>query len=1018
MATRWKQDKEVGQLIEHLNTEEKFEKPYALTTAEQRAILSELDRCRRDFIYAARNYFWISNKDSEDQLFSLWPSQELILEKIMELRAKKMAQKLIIIKSRQLGAMDPETPVLKANLVWNELGAIRVGDEVISTDEFPPGGRGVDRKFRTGTVLKKWEVFKEAFRITLEDGRHLIATADHMFLCKRRGGDEAIWRTVKKIGTKKTSAPIIPGDEIRVAVSKTWNTRLDYEDGWMSGLIDGEGCLRTRNQSGVELNVVQVDGPVLDRAAGYLKGNGYPFNIEVDVRKGGETSKLGNKPVFKLNVSQMSEVFRLLGSTRPERFRHTKPWEGKSLPRNSHNTADGESWLKVVSVESVGVRRMVDIETSTRTFIANGVVTHNCSTLIEGLIAWRTMFFANTNALVVSYDREHASEVLFPIMLFIYDRMPWWMKPECSSRQGDKGLFFENKDPQARAYDPGLNSRIFVKGANAVTGVGQGIKLNCVHASEFADWPDNKAKEIISEDMVNALVDSPQTFAILESTAKGANRFAHHLWKKNVERGLEAEWFPVFLPWFFDHTHVRTLHPGWLAEPAENRMRERAREDWVRCDNRACKQYHPRFVNKLDRTEEACPTCETGKLYPYDLTDSQLYWMEHRRKNAERDDDSLKKLKQEQCLTAEESFQVSGYQIFGLQAQEWAAANVKHPIFCGFFDNAGVLHGYITRKDDFSEWGTKIYTGGRKCIADNCEVDHEYDDMPLDVYEWPQQGQSYCCGADVAEGLGGKSAYSVAGMIRYSLTGGADYQVAVWRSNTIDPISFAQHLYHLGMFYNEAMMSVEANRYDICLGHLRMQFQYSNIYRWKHLDSMNVLSQKLGWWTNLSSRPRLWQTFKKWLKSQLFYVRSRNLVEEMKNFVKDEEDATLAGGDNEENDDELFSVMIALYTAHEADWNDNLGGIPVSNDLNETNAKFDVRCMRCGHQWWADSLMDEKDPEKYKPCPKCNAMTIESTRNQKAAQEPDFINDAWAEAVLYQPDRPIEQGSPLDYNLL
>lgn len=1016
MATRWKQDLEVAQLIEHLNQPEKFENPFGLTTSEQRAILSELDRCRNDFIYAARNYFWISNKDSGDQLFSLWPSQELILEKILELRSKKVMQKLIIIKSRQLGAMDPETPVLKANLVWDTLGSLHVGDEVVSTDEFPPGGRGVDRKFRTGIVLNKWDVLKEAFRITLEDGRILIATADHIFLCKRRGGDEAIWRTVKKLGNKKTSAPIVPGDEIRVAVSQIWNTQFNYEDGWMGGLIDGEGCLRTRNQSGVELNVSQVAGAVLERAATYLSGNGYPFNADVDKRKSGTSSKLGNKPVLKLNVSQMSEVFRLLGTTRPERFRHARPWEGKSLPRDSHRTAQGESWLKVVSVEPLGVRRMVDIETSTKTFIANGVVTHNCSTLIEGLIAWRTMFFANTNALVVSYDRDHAAEVLFPMMLFIYDRMPWWMKPECSSRQGDKGLLFENRDPEARAYDPGLNSHIFVKGANAVTGVGQGLKLNCVHASEFADWPDKKAKEIISEDMVNALVDSPQTFAILESTAKGANRFAHHLWKKNVERGLEAEWFPVFLPWFFDHTHVRTLIHSWQPEPQEIRMRDRSREDWVRCDNQLCKQYHPRFIIKLDRTGEVCPTCETGILNTYELTDRQLYWMEHRRKNAETDDDSVRKLKQEMCLTAEEAFQVTGYQIFGTAAQEWAASTAKHPIFCGFFDGNGTVHGYITRKDDFSEWGDRIYTGGKKCIAEKCDVNHEYDDMPLEIYEWPDKSYTYCCGADLAEGLGGRSAYSVGSVIRYSLTGGADYQVAVWRSNTTEPITFGTNLFHLGTLYNEALMSVECNRYDICMGELR-KLQYPNLYRWKHIDSLNVLTNKLGWWTNLSSRPRLWQTFKKWMQSQLFYVRSRNLVEEMKNFVKDEEDATMAGGDNEENDDELLATMIALYTAHEADWNDALQGIPVSNDLNESNAKLSVRCMRCGYEWWADTIADENAEGRCKPCPKCNALTIECRSNTKLSHEDAYINEQWAEATSHSPERALEKGL-MDYSLL
>ena len=61
-----------------------------------------------------------------------------------------------------------------------------------------------------------------------------------------------------------------------------------------------------------------------------------------------------------------------------------------------------------------------------------------CSTLIEGLIAWRSMYFPNTNAMVVSHVPRHAS-YLFGIMLHIYDQLPWWMKPMISSRKEELG---------------------------------------------------------------------------------------------------------------------------------------------------------------------------------------------------------------------------------------------------------------------------------------------------------------------------------------------------------------------------------------------------------------------------------------------------------------------------------------------------------------------------------------------------------------------------------------------------
>jgi hypothetical protein len=226
----------------------------------------------------------------------------------------------------------------------------------------------------------------------------------------------------------------------------------------------------------------------------------------------------------------------------------------------------------------------------------------------------------------------------------------------------------------------------------------------------------------------------------------------------------------------------------------------------------------------------------------------------------------------------------------------------------------------------------------------------------------------------VAEGLGGDSHYSVGSCISYNLLGGGDEQVAVWRSNTTDPIEYAAQLNHLGRFYNEALMSVECNRYDICLGTLRTVFNYNNLYRWKHIDSMQILSQKLGWWTNLASRPRLWQTFRRWLQSHLFFVRSRNLIEEMKNFVKDEEDATMAGGDNQMPDDEVMATMIALFTAHEGDWNDALGYIPTRTSVADAATDYEMKCRGCQHTWAAVT------PGDYDRCLQCGSRMLEASR--------------------------------------
>ena len=76
----------------------------AIKKKELEIISQEIKRCQEDFVYFAKNYVWITDKSNRDILFSLWEGQELILEKILWMKSRGMAQKLILIKARQLGA--------------------------------------------------------------------------------------------------------------------------------------------------------------------------------------------------------------------------------------------------------------------------------------------------------------------------------------------------------------------------------------------------------------------------------------------------------------------------------------------------------------------------------------------------------------------------------------------------------------------------------------------------------------------------------------------------------------------------------------------------------------------------------------------------------------------------------------------------------------------------------------------------------------------------------------------------
>ncbi len=616
-----------------------------------------------------------------------------------------------------------------------------------------------------------------------------------------------------------------------------------------------------------------------------------------------------------------------------------------------------------------------------------------CSTLIEGLIAWKTIFFKNVNAIVVSFDAEHAA-YLFSIMQYIYDRMPWWLKPQCSAREYKDGLKFENPNFEERRRNPGLNSGVTVQAANKRTGVGQGLRLSAAHISEYADYNQDYARDVIEEDLGNALAeDDPDMFAILESTAKGAGNYSYRLWNKNVELGDQAEWHALFLPWFFERTRFIPPPHGWHPEPPEIQMNERVEIDWLRCDNRACEQYQSRYSKTHDFENTVCPTCGTGRLQVYSLAPGQMFWMQRKRKNAEKESESLKKLRQEMASTAEEAFQLSGIAIFGDGAQEYLNSMIRPPLKQGFLDKLGRFHGCNPASIRRSAQSNEFYEG---CYLEGCEQDHSFGDdngeTPLLIWREPELNAVYCIGADVAEGLGGEADHSVAFVLKVNKEGGPDEQVATFRSNMIDPVAFAQVLNFIGRWYNEALMSIELNRYDTCGNWVRFQCQYPNLYRWKHLDSINPLSNKLGWLTTAATKPRLYHTLKRWLQYKLILLYSRNLASELKTFTKDDYEERGAGSESGSYDDEAIACMIALYCAHEGDWDEDSGQIGIKRELTLEEAPWRMLCKSCALEWPSHNGIDRN-------CPRCKSMVLEGRPNRTQLEDAKQ-SDAFADGEI------------------
>lgn len=268
------------------------------------------------------------------------------------------AEEVVWRKSTQVGmCLAPWTRVLMADLSWQRIDALEVGDELMGVDEDAQAG---GRRLRKAMVTAKWETNRPCRHVLFGDGRDLVMSPDHRMLVQRgqRAGTNLAWRAADRLRV---------GQRLRSVVLPPMGVTDDFEDGWMAGLLDGEGCLRNR-AAGAEVVITQQLVPVYDRAVRYLRERGYAFGERVQ-----------DNGVARITIGRGHDVLRLLSATDPSRFAGRDWWSGMRVPGTC-----GTGSQAIESIEDDDeLMPMVDIETTTGAFIAEGFISHNSA------YAWR-----------------------------------------------------------------------------------------------------------------------------------------------------------------------------------------------------------------------------------------------------------------------------------------------------------------------------------------------------------------------------------------------------------------------------------------------------------------------------------------------------------------------------------------------------------------------------------------------------------------------------------------------------
>lgn len=292
-----------------------------------------------------------------------------IEREIATLRAIAMSSNSASGRGGASYCLDPETPVLTADLRWVPIRGVQPGDELVGVDEV--GESGTYRKVRTTVVEEKWSTHQKAYRLTFDDGRSVTCSANHRWLIRASStGSNYKWQPTRG---KSAYHGIKVGSQI-VQLVEPWEADNTREAGYLAGAYDGEG--HVSNLTGVNVFFSQNPGPVLDEVMSIMKEKGFhpqPANT-VAYHNDPET-----KACQSWAIRGQAECLRLLGQIRPVRLLAKRPWEGVSIRgKGAKHYQQADHIRTVVAIEELPEQELIDIQTSTKTFIANGLVSHNC----------------------------------------------------------------------------------------------------------------------------------------------------------------------------------------------------------------------------------------------------------------------------------------------------------------------------------------------------------------------------------------------------------------------------------------------------------------------------------------------------------------------------------------------------------------------------------------------------------------------------------------------------------------
>lgn len=540
------------------------------------------------------------------------------------------------------------------------------------------------------------------------------------------------------------------------------------------------------------------------------------------------------------------------------------------------------------------------------------------STGTQGKLVHRATLNERYDTVTVAHDRETGGK-LYRMAETLYRNLPEdaELKPKLGKYRRQKEMHFAG-DVQWQHENSFPDSRYLVDTAGEFQ-AGRGGTYRGIHASEVAFWDQIGIKLTA---LKAAVPREPDTMIVLESTANGFNEFKD-IWDDAAEG--RSGYIAFFWPWW---------------QQAEYKMpfaSDSERERFTVGDPN-----HPYAEEEPDLVKHHALTLE------------QLNW--RRQTIADEGNGDVRNFHQEYPSTPEEAFIATGQKVFDPYrvAQLQVKVELTDPR-APTVQNPGPLMGDFTVASTETvpsrNGGTievpksALWTLRTPGIANPNPPWRSWVSMGEGVGA-PRPPGEYVIAVDVSGGLTESTLepdYHAIEVIDHK-TG---EQVAEYRSR-IDVDLLAEQVMLAALYFNSAYVVVERTGSwgQPVLRILYFDYHYPFLYRSKRVGNANEKTeQRLGWDTNVRTKPILVAGMAELLRIEEDGIKSRTLAGEVRTYTRNEKGGTEA--EPGRYDDCLMAYMIGKHAARELPLKaaalgaaSSAGGFSVSGGVSAYDARY------------------------------------------------------------------------------